>query len=447
MYASRVKSIKIRDPAFCDRLNILIPSDTLSALVRHAPHGLFTSSPSLNFYDGLLEANQRQGPSIAALFLSTDMSSVMLRLGNPLRDTPVYIDQLATRSSCITRLDLMIDYLDLSKMSQSEARTALSSSLCGLVHLRELRMDGIDIMPAGLSNIGALPCLESLFLQASAGHFSDEVVGDLQQNKSFPSLTRLELDVEDLGTAGAVMKRIRSSRIKTLRVSSGVRCDILPSHSVRSLFSCIGTHPSHHVLQSLTLSCVRVRVACDLSDAFPPLFSLEALERLELTGWQLMILDNLTLDKMAHAWPRLTHLHLPAEPMYENSAAPKCSNTMTRATLVGLIPFAHGCPNLQSLIIPLDATISPSPDDPGPDPGVVRPERSALTYLQVGYTYPGHAVSVAGLLSAIFPHLERVFQLKYDEEEGRSSGWEHVDDLLWHFWVIRQQERHFAAGR
>ncbi|KAH7908619.1 hypothetical protein BJ138DRAFT_1157259 [Hygrophoropsis aurantiaca] len=84
------------------------------------------------------------------------------------------------------------------------------------------------------------------------------------------------------------------------------------------------------------------------SDALDPLLRLRNLQHLQMCAGSTYSVDDEVLSQIASAWPRIKYLDL---------WPPEGWGGLYRATLSGIIPLLHSCPNLHFLGMEFDATL------------------------------------------------------------------------------------------
>ncbi|KAL1703631.1 hypothetical protein EV121DRAFT_207507 [Schizophyllum commune] len=145
-----------------------------------------------------------------------------------------------------------------------------------------------------------------------------------------------------------------------------------------------------------------------------PFAPLSGLEHLTLAGGASDI-DDANCDEFARWWPRLKSFHLKASREFDECVG---------CTLNALLPFAEHCPDLQSLMLPINAIKTP--------PLIHRPLRHhSLTSLNVrrGAEIKNHR-QVALFLYEIFPNLEEL----WPSEEGSDEDMyvKDPEDEMWY---------------
>ncbi|KAJ7762498.1 hypothetical protein B0H16DRAFT_1213726, partial [Mycena metata] len=97
------------------------------------------------------------------------------------------------------------------------------------------------------------------------------------------------------------------------------------------------------------------------------------------------------------AWPQLQKLDL----------SPRCqpAHYVPQVTLAGLIPLAQHCPDLVSLALVMNATVTDPHSKEKPGGGITNAALTDLEVVESPLSSPG---AVASFLSAIFPNLRRV---------------------------------------
>ncbi|KAM5535250.1 hypothetical protein V8D89_011056 [Ganoderma adspersum] len=230
------------------------------------------------------------------------------------------------------------------------------------------------------------------------------------------------------------------------------------SVSLHSFLTALSSSPSRDVLSAVTLSFPlpssiplmrslhavppHAHPECALGLAtLESLFACPELADLDVTSFFLRP-DDAFLAALAAACPRLQSLRL-VPPFYGSAGRPPA------ATLAGLLPLLRGCPDLEHLALPLDASAAsaaaalPANEDVG---------ESQLRTLDVGDSPIGFADEAAAFLSAHCTH--PAFEIVVAEphegagapedfraREMRAAMWEQVGRLVRLFARVRSQER------
>ncbi|KAI0756071.1 hypothetical protein C8Q80DRAFT_5724 [Daedaleopsis nitida] len=213
----------------------------------------------------------------------------------------------------------------------------------------------------------------------------------------FPTLSVLHVSVIRLESAlAALVDHISSAQLCEVRLCAAH--DPL-STTIREFLTSLGRSPSRDCLSSVHLSfplpssipLMRSLSAvppldhpeCTLDiTAFQPLFACPDLTELDVTSFFLR-LDDTFVRTLAAGCPRLQSLRL---------ASPYYAGRLSEVTLGGLLPLFHHCPDLDTLSLPLNASLpipSASTSTPSPAPPTSPPPASSPSRLRPSLPSPG----------------------------------------------------------
>ncbi|KAL1665983.1 hypothetical protein GGF50DRAFT_125994 [Schizophyllum commune] len=238
-------------------------------------------------------------------------------------------------------------------------------------------------------------CLNAVRVKVSE-HFDCEHI--LKALHQVPALRSVEIGLGDVYEAVEVPSAYNESppleELALIGATSSWCCAIMHCFGIRHL-------------KSLRLLCMALfeelqdvmqYIGCESSTV------LTHVEHLTLAGGASDI-DDANCDDFARWWPRLKAFHLKASRKFDECVG---------CTLNALLPFAEHCPDLQSLVLPINATKTP--------PLIYRPLRHhSLTYLNVRR---------ALFLYEIFPNLEDL----WPSEEGSDEDMyvKDPEDEIWY---------------
>ncbi|KAH9856790.1 hypothetical protein C2E23DRAFT_749878 [Lenzites betulinus] len=341
---------------------------------------------------------------------------------------------------------------------QSEA---ISTQLCSFHHLTDVRTNAIPIKPSALLHLAKLPCLQALKTKMDERASSDVqllAMFDHAEGKGyFPQLLTIDIIHQyKITPIVALLRAISSCNLQTICLT--VNGGAVTSAELGKAVEMVATQRWSKSLRTITANVTgqkdEKRGSITISTLLP-LFILHDLSTLVVTSSLPFSINNIALHVMAAAWPAIHRLQL--GPEWSADAAPP------RATLAGLIPFAHGCPQLRSLSVALNTDtkhISSSYEYLRPGRGF---EQRRLTSLNVGWSPITDPAAVAAFLSDLFPKLwniECAFPFEEDaweegvEAAGRAQiladaqhreNWSLVSDTyLPQFVEVRRCERRWA---
>lgn len=169
------------------------------------------------------------------------------------------------------------------------------------------------------------------------------------------------------------------------------------------------------------------------NDFIQPLLAFRSLETAIMCGGAKYLVDDRALQQMAQAWRHLSFLGLGS--FYSN---------IPQITLIGLVPIARNCPNLEYLFLTLDARDPPPLSwDQKPGGGC---SNTKLSSVQFAKSPVARCQEVAAFLSSLFPSL-RTIDCGRNTPEKELRSWKVVEDSLRVFSAVRSQERRDALRR
>jgi hypothetical protein len=303
---------------------------------------------------------------------------------------------------------------------------ALSSMICHLPYLRYLSSGAIPLTGDALRHLSNSSDIRVLRIPNDINDISHALSGTTYSTQSvFPSLVHLSAPSHQLATLSAVFHIIRPKRLEGFHVS------------FNGLY-----HPTADEMHKIFLSLERllpptsfshIRISENRShniddvfevddnfltlDTFKPLFTFKNLISINLTLDCPLNLDDAAIQSMAVAWPKLEVLvlgghHWGREPTI---------------TLNSFVSLATHCPELRTLGIFLDASISRL------DNFNVNICNRNLDVLQVGASVLDETSQVAAYLYRLFPNLTDIFgwaEFIDDEGEVLYTKWAEVQDLI-----------------
>ncbi|KAF9814426.1 hypothetical protein IEO21_05090 [Rhodonia placenta] len=161
------------------------------------------------------------------------------------------------------------------------------------------------------------------------------------------------------------------------------------------------------------------------STALQPLYAFHNLETLSIDSRYNIAINDNDMMSMALAWPRLrvlSFLHIRSQPR----------PFVPAVTLQGLVPLVENCPDLEDVILDIDASNTEVSVDARPGGGS---SNSLITRLRLGpSSVAGEPVKMAAFLSDLFPHLKNI---DCQVEGSGSSAWAEAERHLLTFAAAR----------
>ncbi|RDX41459.1 hypothetical protein OH76DRAFT_215542 [Lentinus brumalis] len=415
--------------------SITVSLDVWDVLAHHGPKSLIPCVHALNTHD---IGGKRYPLGVTRLLFSSTLTNYRLAMANPDADLVPHVDALAECSPVLKTLRVSWDYSSRECVGPVDHRpsTSLSQRFTAFAYLRELSVVGIQILPPALQSMGALPSLQTLDITVSSVDYPASWTTSTPNPDTghFPQLCTLRVQVDDLSWVAATLRHICSPVLEQIQITS--------SHSRHDSFErlceVLSRHRSREALRYISHEGW-LGHPCDLNAAFTYLLALPAITDVSLDTSSIVMLSDATLEAMSRAWPRLENLDLHSY-QYDPDAAFEdyFSSAGCQATLDGLSALAHNCPSLEVLNLAIDprckALLSKTciTDTPAWHQAFrpVAPNRSALTRLYVGFIDTEYPMEVAGVISALFPHLDYVDHGDNDEGMYSFPGWTEANRVL-----------------
>ncbi|KAH9851819.1 hypothetical protein C2E23DRAFT_829238 [Lenzites betulinus] len=345
---------------------------------------------------------------------------------------------------------------DLELLAPTPSWGGLSHHIVNFHRLVSIFTLGVSISPEALVHLATLDTLETLRVAIDFGSCEQliAICRNAEGKGYFSHLVKLDFShAYNLALPAAILRAISSPALR--HISASVQFGKLTSQMIKELVESIALG------QRWTSSLQSVEVQAPwlvpgeavTFDALRPLLSYSALESVTVRAEGRYLFDDNDLNAMAAAWPSLRVLELGPN----NADGPP----KPRATLLGLVALAKGCPDLCSLTIAFDASLNRIPSarwELRPGLGF---EQRTLTTLSVGRTAVDDPIAVAAFLSDVFPALRRIYSdhpVRWVGAPGADIGgifdthhgarWEGVADMYlpW-FEEVRRQERTWAKER
>lgn len=273
--------------------------------------------------------------------------------------------------------------------------------ICGVKRLVRLNVGSID--QTAFEHLALLPTLEALTIQ-----HTPEFVSSLSTpgTPKFPCLRAL--------TLGRVSHQFFASFIAMNDTWSLQRIDVSmistpTTAETAGLHDLLAARCDPTVLTELDLDAVKHTDALPVDelagktitfDALRPLLPFHGLRELSLTPPAGVSLDDVGIEALARAWPRMCSLQLRGS-CYR---APP-----SRVTLRGLRAVARHCQDLVVLVMPFDASVVPKTDDVPPDA-----EKGNLQWIDVDDAILVDPAAVAPYLFGVFPQLKIIRTARED---------------------------------
>ncbi|KAI0712319.1 hypothetical protein C8Q76DRAFT_797186 [Earliella scabrosa] len=390
--------------------------------------------------------DEQEGPLPLKLLLSSKLQHVdfslisMTKDTRPMRMPASIVDALADYFSKLTGASADVRTFRVGFLGyKPPIRQHIVGAVAAMDKLTKVCLTDTVLPPEVLLHLAALPRLAIMRVCIHTDEWSEETRARLRSLgcTSFPTLSSLELSVDDADLCADLLKAIQSSQLGELSLD-------LREVNAAGVARCIAVLPHQPFapqLRSVKLTAFLVRDPSSIlyADSIEPLFALD-LHYLWIYGCEVAVTDEL-LQAMSEAWRNIEELSFssPGAQVYSHSV-----------TLLGLLPLVYSCPALRKLSIQVDASV-PALPHPIPElrPGLGKEQR-ALHNLSVGCGRITDAPFVAAVLADYFPECTAVknswpgWSGWGGDVPGRaySDMWGAVSDLLKHFAKVRAQERH-----
>ena len=363
------------------------------------------------------------------LFLTPTITNLTLRIstGNIASDRMRFsvLGSLVSQCPSIRSLELLAGWSSLENSGHSwidlfsaSSASTLFSLWAALDSLRLQRMD-ISTLTDVIAQLPVLTTLDLYACQATEPLLSSSVTG-------FPALRHLGMRDCSIDSCLNVLKRMSCSPLSSLNLDVKV-----PHASNKSrwtdLFSNLQKSISRDSLTITSFSILGSYLPIPLSfRSISPLLHFQNISEFVCSGSSNLDLGDDDVIRIAKAWPHLNtfiiHPWKPSKP---------------RLTLHALTTLAMHCPELEFLVISIDATTVIDYEDEK-QPGKVRFD-SRLRNLNVYHSPiddPGH---VAAFIADIFPNVTNVF-VAYESHAVNKQKWKEVERMIPVLAASRRQE-------
>ncbi|KAI1798257.1 hypothetical protein LXA43DRAFT_1078464 [Ganoderma leucocontextum] len=453
-YAHRIKHITYASTSLIalnilDALAIHFPPGTLLPNIRTLRCRWFTSMSSETYQLLLLQA--LVGPKLRSLHLICSVRAPSQ--AHPEPPGPDNLDCMRTLPRICPALSELTIRADLDSSAPHIA--VLSDVIRGFQDLTSVVVRGIPLDFEAILHLATLRNLKTLHANPSdsiiKANYQSLISTSTGVQTYFPSLQMLHLNNRFLFLCTLLLTIVSSPVLDAVTFTTspvfGFYCT---SKDVTDLCVELSRHTS---LTSITVAVHSMLTgACLDRTTFKPLLLLPNVRHLDINVGHMIAIDNAFLNDMALAWRKLVRLEFCVE-------HPCCDRDgySPATTLLGLIPFALLCPELEVLGIPINTDMSTMPPnllERCPGRGAVA---SNVYQLEVGLSIVNDPVPVAAFLSDLFPNLRRVYTAWTDDMEDAMDGdigtpeeirerWDEVALLVGSFRNVRRQERIWAAA-
>jgi len=351
------------------------------------------------------------------ILLGPTITQVLMRIsGGQINELPVLLSSMTRVCPNLATLEFTLD----TSIWSGEVTHALYEFVCAFTHLRSLYLPAsmmITDMIKGVGNLTELRHLEVVFpdldndipttLQVQDA-FS---VGDGQ----FPKLRDFRLHARDPGLIKEAMESLQCP-LEYVSITIGGEYSPYMMYHLQMLTVAFLDHRCIPSLMTLFLSTDDEAIAeyfdLPIGDAFRLLFSLTALQTLEIGFYCTAALDDDWLADAAIAWPHLQSISL----------LHHCDFPVP--TLAGLIPLIRHCPQLHYLCVPVAAQPF--------NHGLLEPEicNTAIRVLELDTSsIQGPPIAVFRCLMRMFPNLTSICCDDMSDDDLH-NGWNAVSDWL-----------------
>ena len=349
------------------------------------------------------------------LFLGPRIKRLHLTLSSDSHVRLSFLHSLHIRYPYLTHVHLVDDpslmeygYGDKHRIAVEKA---VSNAVCGWDQLRHLSVPCLS--PVALHHVATLPTLEQLTLtNVTNPEDASIALPRSHPGRFFSSLQELDLSDVPISFSVALLEAMESSSLTSIKINTFGEENPL-AH--QDLFNALRNHCCHSSLTSITVHTYEPEYdAGIMSKHLKPIFVFSNLTNVKLYLECPFDLDDATVSDMAQAWPRIRSLVLRG--YYPEECKP-C------VTILGLIPIAQHCPELEELTILFDTRWLPLPT--ACFPGATS---EALKKLQLLNSPIEDPEEVAAFLYWMFPRAEVRFSYWCPDLYG--ERWRHVSDLI-----------------
>ena len=327
--------------------------------------------PNIRRLDWGSDAINEHSPYINAL-LGTQIQSLQLSIP--------YCDTEALGSLLLSQHHLFHVTIKDRREGDVQRVNIISKAVCCWSQLRTLSVD--ELTPAAFANIAVFPDLQKLALNNVC---KSEVKNF--RGFAFPALRSLYITCDDMQFCIDVVEAVSSSCLGDVRFN--IRRSSGWKHITDSLAA---MHSFHTSLQKISLSDKTSGDPHDRrsgKDILSPLFVLSNLTSVYLDLRDNHHIDDNVMKTMSKAWPRLQRFSLLG---------------YSAVTLLGLVPLANFCSELDELSLCFDACIGELLEDCHSEPWAGVQNRNHCV-LDVKHSRIDNPPLVIKILGNIFPNL------------------------------------------
>ncbi|GLB38026.1 hypothetical protein LshimejAT787_0410770 [Lyophyllum shimeji] len=340
----------------------------------------------------------------------------------------VQVDELCGLLSSLSQRCPGLSSVDLELSdtpTTPETTSVIERFVCSLHGLKAINL--VPSLPASSPTLLHLANLPELRLCHTLDIPFDANVAQLHElftaiSGRFPRLDNFMFHVQALDQAASIIHSLqRPLGLLAVEVPQGLeRPSIQPFPSLAKLTRCFAHHACASSLKHLSIDGYNIEFEevpspDAIRGAYSSLFSLRALEALDISLPFTSELDDDWFAEAARAWPHLTSLRV----YHYHQGRPKL-------TLAGLIPLVVHCRHLHELTVifsaePFDLGLLP--------PGVCN---LAITSLDLNDCPIDSPALVGECLLAMFPNLTGTGYVShdYEEEEENWQAWSMLEELL-----------------
>lgn len=308
-------------------------------------------------------------------------------------------------------------------------------------NLTSVSIPEIPLLPSCLSDLALMPSLISMSILVRSCDYGWGCLSSTRGSYSacFVRLKYLCISSDSFDWCTAFFRTFALPFLETILINTE---DVVASLLLWDFATALATRPSadkHLININLVLGKLPKNETFQrgapvyLGRQLTPLFALSALRYIVIRGYCHIVLDDDALESISRAWPQLTRLYL--EPTWRPKEA-MVTDLPTRAeagpqwappTLLGLLHIAERCHTLHGFGLVLDLETMPTTSElrGALERLAAQDTPCPLFDLSVGWSVLGDHVRLASALSAWFPALQRICDVRFWPRPGE-GGWELV---------------------
>lgn len=436
-----------------------IPSAVWDFLSEFAPKPLLPNVQFLHHWEWEVQYGIDYRETIfhpADVLFGPNLKEAEIHCTNPHAPPEHLTDLVRTLSGSATALEHLRVEADSQFASRPDSGSLHGPELRCFHQLTSFVGNTVRVAPDALLALGRLPHLELLLLHVDSAEYTWDAFTHERSPDVFPALQQLVLHKISFDWCTAFLRVLSCASLRGLSVRSEHH-ELPPPLLLEELCIVISELPSAHIITGLFITIGATQFQSeryDLSETYwpgdiAPLFTtLSALQRLDITGQCVTIIDDPTLDKVSQKCPDIVELTLAWDPEVHpgfDHERSRDDDDFPYATPCGLLHLARRCSRLTRLALAVNMGHLPPPSRTAgarrgglahaPPLHVSGPAVSPLqTFIATG-SLVGDKARTASILSLLFPRLSEI------SNRLAIQGWWDISQYHSRIVRVRTQER------